>query len=184
MGRSGDTAITGFHRPERVSGTTTRLILLLIVILVWAAPGAVVWSAEAFVPQSPDGWAGGWIYSVPSFVSLVVELAAVVLLLSWVVLPVLLLPAGLDYVRSVESARRRWRGAWMGAAGAGIVLEVLMVPLAYPFMDATPDWGAFAESLGFVAVGTAMIFVLFGAAPARISDRPGIAASQAVKRTP
>ena len=83
---------------------------------------------------------------------------------SWVVLPVLLLPAGLDYVRSVESPRRRWRGAWMGAAGAGIVLEVLMVPLAYPFVDATPDWGAFAESLGFVAVGTAMIFVLFGAA--------------------
>lgn len=135
-------------------------------------PGAVAWSGEAFVPQSPDGWAGGWIYTVPSLVSLVVELAEVVLLLAWLVLPVLLLPAGFDYVRSVGSPRRRWRGAWMGTAGAGIALEVLMVPLADPFMAATPDWGAFAESLGFVAIGTVMAFVLFGAARSPAADRP------------
>ena len=116
------------------------------------------------------------------FVSLVVELAAVVLLLSWVVLPVLLLAVGLDCVRSVESPRRRWCGAWMGAAGAGIVLEVLMVPLAYSSMDGTPDWGAFAESIGFVAVGTAMIFVLFGAARSEPADplQPGSLPSSAV----
>ena len=51
-----------------------------------------------------------------------------------------------------------------GAAGAGIVLDVLMIPLVYPFMAATPDWDAFAESVGFMAIGTVMIFVLFGAA--------------------
>jgi hypothetical protein len=60
----------------------------------------------------------------------------------------------------------------MGAAGAGIVLDVLMVPLVYPFMTATPDWGAFAESLGFVAIGTVMIFVLFGAERSKAADRP------------
>lgn len=170
MDRSGDTPITGFRRPGRVRGTSRRLCLILV--LCWAVPGAVVWSGEAFVPQSPDGWAGGWIYSVPSFVSLVVELTAGLLLLLWVVLPVLLLPVGFDYVRSVESPRWRWRGAWMGAAGAGIVLDVLMVPLVYPFMTATPDWGAFAESLGFVAIGTVMIFVLFGAERSKAADRP------------
>ena len=140
--------------------------------MCWAVPGAVVWSGEAFVPQSPDGWTGGWIYTVPSFVSLVVELTAGLLLLVWLGLPVLLLPAGFDYVRSVGSPQWRWRGAWMGTVGAGIVLDVLMVPLVYPFMAATPDWGAFAESLGFVAIGTAMIFVLLGAARAQAADRP------------
>jgi hypothetical protein len=105
--------------------------------------------------------AGGWICSVPSFVSLVAELTAGLLLLLRVVLPVLLLPVGFDYVRSVESPRWRRRTAWMAAAGAGIVLDVLMIPLVYPFMAATPDWGAFAESVGFVAIGTVMIFVLF-----------------------
>jgi hypothetical protein len=168
--RSGDTPITGFRRPGRVRGTSRRLCLILV--LCWAVPGAVVWSGEAFVPQSPDGWAGRWIYSVPSFVSLVVELTAGLLLLLWVVLPVLLLPVGFDYVRSVESPRWRWRGAWMGAAGAGIVLDVLMVPLVYPFMTATPDWGAFAGSLGFVAIGTVMIFVLFVAERSKAADRP------------
>lgn len=140
-------------------------------MLGWAAPGAVWWSGEAFVPQSPDGWAGGWIYSVPSFVSLVAELAAGLLLLMWVVLPVLLLPVGFDYVRSVESPRWQWRAVWMGAVGAGIVLDVLMIPLVYPFMAATPDGGAFAESLGFVVIGAVMIFVLFGAARSNSADR-------------
>ena len=135
-------------------------------------PGAVAWSGKAFVPQSPDGWAGGWIYSVPSFVSLVAELTAGLLLILWVVLPVLLLPVGFDYVRSVESPRWRWRGAWVGAVGAGIVLDVLMIPLVYPFMAATPDWSAFAESLGFVAIGTVMILVLFGAVRSKPADRP------------
>lgn len=162
MDRSGDTAITGFSRPGRVRGISRRLCLILV--LGWAVPGAAAWSGEAFVPQSPDGWAGGWIYSVPSFVSLVAELTAGLLLLLWVALPVLLLPVGFDYVRGVESPRWRWRAAWMGAVGAGIVLEVLTIPLVYPFMAATPDWDAFAESLGFVAIGTVMIFVLFGAA--------------------
>ena len=50
-----------------------------------------------------------------------------------------------------------------GGCRGGHLLEVLMIPLVYPFMAATPDWGAFAESLGFVAIGTVMIFVLFGA---------------------
>ena len=140
-------------------------------MLGWAVPGAAVWSGEAFVPQSPDGWAGGWIYSVPSFVSLIVELTAGLLLLIWLVLPVLLLPVGFDYVRSVGSPRWQWRAAWMGAVGAGIVLDVLMIPLVYPFMAATPDWGAFAESLGFAAVGSVMIFVLFGALRSS-ADRP------------
>ncbi len=85
-----------------------------------------------------------------------------------------LLPVGFDYGPSVESPQWRWRGAWIGAVGAGIVLDVLMIPLAYPFMAATPDWGAFAECLGFVAIGTAMLSVLFGAARSKGSGRqPG-----------
>ena len=77
-----------------------------------------------------------------------------------------------QYVMEDCSVDRSGDTAWMGAVGAGIVLDVLMIPLVYPFMAATPDWGAFAESLGFAAVGTVMIFVLFGASRSKADDRP------------
>jgi hypothetical protein len=117
---------------------------------VLGCAGSGFWFREAFVPQSPDGWVG-WFYSVPSWVSLVAELTIAALVLLWVTLPVLLLAAGFDYVHSAESPGWRRRGAWLGAVGAGVVLEALTFPLAYPFLPPTPDWGAFAESLGFVA---------------------------------
>jgi hypothetical protein len=163
MERSGGPPISPLRRPARAKGASGRSCLILVVC--WALPGAAFWSRAAFVPQSPDGGMG-WVYSVPSWVSLVAELAAVVLLLAWVSLPVLLLNVGLDYVRSVDRGGP-WRGGWMSVVAAGIVLDALMVPLSYPYLTATPDWGAFAESLGFVAVGAAMAFVLFGAARGR-----------------
>jgi len=106
-------------------------------------------------------------------VSLAAELMAGVLLVSWVILPVPLLAVGFDCVRSAGSTGWWWRGAWMGAVGAGVALEVLAIRLAYPFLPPTPDWGAFAASLGFVAIGTVMIFMLFGAARSGAADHPG-----------
>jgi len=95
------------------------------------------------------------------------------LLVSWVVLPVPLLAVGFDYVRGAGSTRWRWRGAWMGAVGAGVALEVLAIGLAYPFLPPTPDWAAFAEGLGFAAIGAVMIFVLFGAARSELLATQG-----------
>jgi hypothetical protein len=169
MERAGGPPVTDSRRPERPRGTSRRLCLILV--LCWAIPGAVIRSVEAFVPQSPDGWAG-WVYSVPSLVSLAAEATAGVLLLSWLILPVALLGVGFDYVRSAKPGTWRWRGAWMGAAGAGVALEALMITLAYPFLPATPDWSAFAESLGFVAIGAVMIFMLFGAPRSEAADHP------------
>jgi hypothetical protein len=142
------------------------------LVLCWAVPGAVLWSVYAFVPQSPDGL-GGWLYSVPSLVSLAAELMIGVLLVSWVILPAPLLAVGFGYVRDAESSGRRWRGAWMGAVGAGVALEVLAIRLTYPFLPATPDWAAFAASVSFVAIGTVMIFVLFGVARWGAADHLG-----------
>jgi hypothetical protein len=170
MERSGGPPITDFRRPGRADGTSRRFCLILVVC--WAVPGAVFWSREAFVPQLPDGWVG-WFYSVPSWVSLVAELTIAALVLLWVTLPVLLLAAGFDHVRHAESPGWRWRSAWLGGVGAGVVLEALTFPLAYPFLPPTPDWGAFAESLGFVATGMVMTIVLFGAARSKTADHPG-----------
>jgi hypothetical protein len=168
MERSGGPPIAAFRPPGQASGASRRFCLILVVC--WAVPGVVFWSHEAFVPPSPDGWVG-WFYSVPSWVSLVAELAIAALVLLWVTLPVLLLAAGFDYIRHGESHRWRWRGAWLGAVGAGVALEALTFPLAYPFLPPTPDWGAFAESLGFVATGAVMTFVPFGAARSKAADR-------------
>jgi hypothetical protein len=131
-----------------------------------------MWSGEAFVQQSPDGWIG-WVYSVPSWVSLVAELTIGVLLLVWVILPVLLLAVGSGYLRNAKPAQWRWRGAWIGAVGAGLVLEALLI--TYPGTITAPDWHAFAKSLCFVAISTVMIFLLFGAARSKATDhsRPG-----------
>jgi hypothetical protein len=106
-------------------------------------------------------------------VSLAAELMAGVLLLSWVILPMPLLAVGFGHVRSAGSMGWGWSAAWIGAVTAGVALEVLAIPLAYPFLPPTPDWAAFAESLGFVAIGTVMIFVLFGAARSKAADHPG-----------
>lgn len=120
----------------------------------------------------------GWAYSVPSWVSLIVYLTAVVLVLSWVILPGLLLTAGFGYVRGAGGLRWRWRGAWISAAGAGVALEALMAPvISYP--TATPDWRAFAESLGFMATGTVMVVVLSAVARPSAANRPGPPASPA-----
>jgi hypothetical protein len=48
------------------------------------------------------------------------------------------------------------------------VLEALAV--LGPATPAAPDWDALAESLGFVAIGTVMIVVLFGAPRSSYSD--------------
>lgn len=63
-------------------------------------------------------------------------------------------------------------GGGVRTVGTGVALDVLMIPLVTQFMAATPDWGAFAESVGFVAIGTVMIFVLFGAARSKPAGRP------------
>jgi len=169
MERAGGPSATDLRRPGRSRGTPKWFCLILV--LCWSVPGAVLWSVYAFVPPSPDGW-GGWLYSVPSLVSLAAELMSGALLVSWVTLPVLLLAVGFDYVRSAGSTRWRWRGAWMGAVGAGLALEVLAIRLAYPFLPPTPDWAAFAVGLGFLATGMAMIFVLTGAARSQAASYP------------
>ena len=170
MERAGGPPTTDLRPPGRSRGTPRWFCLILV--WCWAVPGAVLWSVDAFVPQSSDGW-GGWLYPVPSLVSLAAELVSGVLLVSWAVLPVPLLAVGFDYVRSAGSTRWRWRGAWMGAVGAGVALEALATRLAYPFLPPTPDWAAFAVGLGFAAIGTVMIFVLSGAARSEAAGHPG-----------
>lgn len=161
MERRGEPPAPVSRRPGRPQGISRRFCLILV--LCWAVPGTGLWGAEAFLPQSADGWTG-WVYAVPRLVSLAAELTGGLLLLAWLTLPVLLLAAGFDYVRGVDSTRWWWRGAWIGVGGAAVILDALMLPLASPFMAGTPNWDAFAESVGFVAVGTGMIFVLSRAA--------------------
>jgi hypothetical protein len=64
--------------------------------------------------------------------------------------------------------------------GAGVALEALAV--LGPTMPATPDWDALTESLGFVATGTVMIFVLFGAPRSKAAEhqQPGELSGSAV----
>jgi hypothetical protein len=140
-------------------------------------PGAGLWVRDALVAQTPDGWIG-WVYSAPGSVSLIVELMAAVLLLSWVVLPVLVLAFGFDYLRSTQPAEWGWRGAWIAVVGVGLVFEILLLTYSGPVK--TPNSGALVMSLGFVVIGVFMVVLLFGAARLKAADRlaPGNLSAQ------
>lgn len=130
-----------------------------------------MWLGQAFVAQSPYGWGAG--YSVFSWISLAADLMIGVLLILWAILPILLMTFGFDCVRNARPTEWRWRGAWVGAVTASMVLEALTVPLSYRFPAATPDWDALAVSLGFVAIGAVMTVMLFSAARSKAADHPG-----------
>jgi hypothetical protein len=145
--------------PARAAGTSRQICLILV--LGWAAVGAAWWSWAGF--GAPLLNVRGWYYSVPSWVSSAAFLGAFALLALWAIMPIALLPAGLDYVRAAGPRNRRRCGAWVGLGAAGIMLEGLPFAVPLAFLSGTPSWTEVAESLGFAAVGAVMIVGRSGA---------------------
>jgi hypothetical protein len=94
---------------------------------------------------------------------------ALLLLCMWWVFPLVLL-AGFAYLPSAAPGARQWLAGWAGALAAGIMLEALVVT-GFGYHNPSPayigpaivNWVWLVESLGFAAVGAAMIAILTGA---------------------
>ncbi len=152
--------------PARATGTSRQICPVLV--LGWAGIGAAGWSWAGLGSPLPDGY-----HPVPSWVSPAAYLGSFALLALWGIVPIVLLPAGLDYVRVAGPRKGRWRGAWVGLVAAGIMLEVLPFAVPLAFLGGAPNWNEFSESLGFAAVGTVMIVVLLAARRSPGPVRPG-----------
>jgi hypothetical protein len=144
-------------RPQ-VSPTSRRICLALV--LGWAGVGTAAWSWTAFDTLLPEE--RSWYYSAPAWAGGAAVVSVLALMVLWAVLPAVLLPVGLDYVRAARPSGWRWRGAWLGLVAAGIALEALPFMFPAAFLSALPNWNEFATSLGYAALGAAMIFVLAG----------------------
>ena len=110
----------------------------------------------------PEGGGPPWLAAI--------AVAALLLLFVWWLFPLLLLPAGLAYLPSAALGARRWPAVWAGTVAAGITLEVLFItgsgqpdPSPAYTGPAIVNWAWLAESVGFAAVGAAMIAILAGA---------------------
>ncbi len=132
----------------------------MALVLGWAGVGTAAWSWTAFDTLLPEE--RSWYYSVPAGVSGAAVVGVLALMLLWAVLPVVLLPVGLDYVRAARPSGWRWRAAWLGLVAAGIALEGLPFMFPIAFMSVIPNWSEFGTSLGYAVVGAAMILVLAG----------------------
>ena len=84
-------------------------------------------------------------------------------------LPVPLMVTGYTYLLRSARAARRWRSAWIAAAGASIAVEaVFWFRLGNLFLSGGPglgymDWHALGFSASFLVAGGMMAFVLIGA---------------------
>jgi len=155
--------------PARAAGTSGQICLILV--LGWAGTGAAWWSWAGF--GSPLPGIRSWYYSMPGWVSAAAILGAFALLALWGVIPIVLLPVGLDHVRAAGPPKSRWPLVWAAIVAAGIMLEVLPFAVPLAFMSGAPNWNEFAESLAFAAVGTVMIIVLRVARRSPGPVRPG-----------
>lgn len=127
-------------------------------MLGWAGVGTATWSWTAFGTLLPEE--RSWYYSVPAWVSLDAVFLVLALMLLWAVLPVVLLPVGLEYVRAAGPPGRWWRGAGLGLVSAGVALEGLPFMFPMAFLSVIPSRNEFATSLGYAAIGAAMLFML------------------------
>lgn len=98
------------------------------------------------------------------------ELAiAVVMLPLCALIPLPLLISGHAYLCAAAGAGTRWPAIWTATASASVAVEVLfwirLVHLLEPGFPSLPDpsWHALAFSVGFLAVGGAMSWVLIRA---------------------
>lgn len=113
----------------------------------------------------PDDWPA----QGPGLPGGIVFLAALLAGLPWAVLPVPLLIGGLAHLRRAAPGGWRWLVAWVGAVGAGVTLEALVITgFGYHFPSPTytgsglVSWVSLGESLGFVTLGVALTAILSG----------------------
>lgn len=115
-------------------------------------------STEAYVSSLPPGGAAGLI-----------AVAILFVFAGWVVVPLLLLLAGLAHLRRVAGRRRKWPTAWAGVVAAAAALEGIVI---YHFLfsvgpesavrppAADWDWSAVPQAAGLLLAGAAMIWLL------------------------
>lgn len=140
----------------------------------WGLLGAAA-CANTFVISTipaplPDG------RSIPFALQAAEALLALTMVPLCLLIPVPLLIAGRNYLRRSVPATRRWVTAWSAVAAACAGIEALFLfRLALFFGSAGPglphpSWHALAFAIGFLAVGTAMTYVLINAG--RTAARP------------
>jgi dipeptidyl aminopeptidase/acylaminoacyl peptidase len=140
-------------------------LVCAIFAACWALPGAA-YCAIGFAPlpasltpsDLPAPLVSGIVTTEIAYASL------------WASLPVILLIIGIGRLRLAGPAGWRWPAAWAGAAAAGIALDPLILFALNPFSTPPSHWPAI--SIGFAAVGAAMIAILIGAARSsrRVTD--------------
>jgi hypothetical protein len=143
----------------------------LTFVACWAIPGAAfcAWQFyQGLVPAQPDGWAapGGLIGAA-------LTILAILYALFWLCLPAVTLIVGIGQL--VATARRGWPWPtlWAAAVVAGIGLD----PLGLWSLDTTYSGGGFewpwlAASIGYLAVGAALLAILL-AAPRTLGSANG-----------
>ena len=148
-GATGDTC-TMRRSPNPGRGRRASLTL----IAFWALPGAAFFAWQFYqglVPAQPDGWAapGGPIGAAVA--DLVIAYA-----LFWLCLPGVFLIVSI--VQLVRTARRGWP-LWAAAAVAGIGLDLLGL-WSLDTGNGRAGWPSLAVSIGYLAVGAALLAML------------------------
>jgi hypothetical protein len=137
------------------------------LVVCYTGVGAVGCAFMFYVSTLPVTIPDDWGAQVPGVLGAITTLAYMLAALPWAVLPIPLLIAGLIYLRR---SGWRWLAMWTVAVGAGAALETIVVTWTgyhYPSPTYTGpgmvSWVSLAESLGFAALGVAMMAILRGA---------------------
>jgi hypothetical protein len=117
----------------------------------------------------PPLWGPGWLSSIA-------VMAAIVLGLPWLGLPLILLPVGLVHLRRGAPGRLHWQIGWATLTAAEVLIEAMLVSgFAVPLLgedyqgQAVVGWIWLTESAACLAIGMATLTLL--ARAARASDR-------------
>jgi hypothetical protein len=110
--------------------------------------------------------ADDWGAQVPAWLGAPATVLNLLLAWPWTALPVALQIAGFVHLRR---ASWRWLDTWTGAVAAGLALEALVIS-GFGYHYPSPvyvgpgivSWVSLAESLGFAALGVAMMAILAG----------------------
>jgi hypothetical protein len=130
---------------------------------VGAAGCAFMFYISTLPVTIPDDWGA----QVPSVFGAIATMAFMLAAWPWVFLPLPLLIAGLTYLRG---SGWRWLATWAVAVAAGAALEAMVITrTGYHYPSPTyvgpgiVSWVSLTESLGFAALGAAMMAILAGA---------------------